>query len=336
MNSSEQVNADSTLLDFSSVLLDIDTEDKDLADDIIDLSSKSGNSNDNKNLSSVLSQIQDDGPAINDKKRESQLGFTKSKDMSNHTVSLEQIEIVNGETTIDKIQSKSPKMHQVDTSKNHSGKKQILLLISITVVVALTLFNIELRTRYLEQAFNGMYIEIEENITMQEESFQMEMKKIDASMKTILQDLQLVKTNYADLDNRYSEAFENSILTKADKVVLDKNVSVMGTEIQELKNEIATLKDRFNKIKTPVTKKPVVNNGLIVDLVSLTNAKKAEELVKKIYETGYVPSIKKMPFKNKSIYKISVSGFNNREQAKVFMHIASKKYGINNSRIRKS
>jgi hypothetical protein len=341
MSSQESTYTDSTFSEFSSILLSVGDEAKDVDDDVVDLSSSVAGSTENRNLSSILSQIQDDGPAYDEsKKRGNLFSLNKNKTAKSTSLSDEKSDRIlnNEEKPEEEVPPVSSDRSTLASTAKHSGRKQLFLILSITVVAALVLFNIELRTRFLEQTLNDYNIDLRDSITAQGETFQNEMTKIYKSLKTVQQDLQFIKTDYSDLDSRYHAAAENIISTEAGSAVLIKDLSVLGNEIQALKDELEGVKSQLsviNKTKKPDVE-PAASNRLIVDLVSLTNVDKAEELVKKIYEAGFTPSIKKAPYKNKNIYKISVSGFEDLKQAKVFMRDAGKQYGVHNSRLRKS
>ena len=78
MLSQRSSNTDSSLSEFSSTLLDVNSKNLDEQDTVVDISSNGYESLENNHLSSVLSQIQDDGPAyeesIKSKKQSDQMG----------------------------------------------------------------------------------------------------------------------------------------------------------------------------------------------------------------------------------------------------------------------
>ena len=134
-------------------------------------------------------------------------------------------------------------------------------------------------------------------------------------------------------------AIEDAPLNKTTPVTVEKNnVSDLENEILLLKEELATLKNKQNTFKenTGPATKTTDNNTLTVNLASLTNKVKAEELVKKLSTTGLIPSIENAVVNDQRVYRISVSGFADLAAARLFIRTADKQYGMKDSWLRKS
>ena len=348
MTSRASTYTDSMLSDFSSALLGEGADDQDMEEVIVNISSRDYGSPDNSNLSSVLSQIQDDGPAYGKSvKQEQRYSQAANTDYRNDAAPVEQSnDVFNSHAGAE--QQPSPfstnELHLGKTS-NRSIWLQLTMTLVITVTAGLIMVELDARTSNLEQALNVYDIDLQESITAQGDDLLPEIKKINGALKSVQQDLQIVQTDYSGLGKRYEEAIENNLSTKAGEVVsIKNNVRVLENEILVLTEELEIVKSKLiaTKENTRLNNKTTASStissstGLIVNLASLSNAEKAESLVKKLYAAGLSPSIQNTVVKDKRVYRVSVSGFSDEKEAKLFIQNAEKQYGMKDGWIRKS
>ena len=334
---------DTTLSSFSSNLLNFSTEDEGA---IVNISSGSHKSSDNGNLSSVLSQIQDDGPAYDEAPGRGNL-FTRTQNskgkISEDLANKPRKNVAdNGSGEKLSSQGKPYKTNEgLTKASNNNAWFQIALILLITVITALTLFNINLRTSDLEQAINIHDTDLQDGGVSKNENILPEIDKINEVLKSVQQGMQLIKTDYSVLDKKYNETIENNISMKTGETVSIKdNVSVLESEIMALKEELYTVKGRLeiemSTEKIKLEKKVVTRDGVIVNLASLTNEAKAKALVKDIHATGLLPEIQKAMVKDMQAFRISVGGFSDLEEAEMFIRSAGEQYGLKDGRVRKS
>lgn len=335
---------DTTLSSFSSNLLNFSTEDEGA---IVNISSNSHTSRDNCNLSSVLSQIQDDGPAYDEGSSRGNL-FSRNKnsnDKARADSANKPKENIANNSSDEKLASPGTPYQTTKgltkASKNNAWF-QIALILLITVITALILFNINLRTSDLEQALNISDTDLQDGGVLNNENILPEINKINEVLKSVQQGLQLIKTDYSVLDKKYSATIENNISMKAGETVSIKdNVNVLESEIMALKEELYTVKGRLEiersteTIKTK-SNKVAIKKGVIVNLASLTNETRAKALVKDIYATGLLPEIQKAIVRDMQVFRISVSGFSGLEEAEMFIRNAGEQYGLKDGQVRKS
>lgn len=328
-----------TLSDFSTTLLNFSTEDEDA---IVNISSRNHTPRDNCNLSSVLSQIQDDGPAYDKTSQRGNLFSrnTNSDDKSRAGLDNKQGKNINNNASAESLASSLSKPGLTRAS-NNSAWFQMFLILLISVAAALTLFNINLRTSDLESALSGYDTDLQNGNVSKSKNLLPEINKINEVLKSVQQGMQLIKTDHSVLDKKYNATIENNISMKTGEVVSIKdNVNVLESEILALKEELYTVKGRLeieelNKNIKP-KKKASVKKGVTVNLASLTNEAKAEALVKDIYATGLLPAIQKAVVRDMQVFRISVSGFSGVEEAEMFIRNAGEQYGLKDGRIRKS
>ena len=349
--------------DFSSTLLNFRDEDESAT---VNLSSSDYMSRDNGNLSSVLSQIQDDGPAYDSASKRGNLfsravntnakghaGAANTSDENSHYNDPRQNASSSGESGRDEVSLTNAGLTKAGLTKtgltkasltkasNKSAWFQVLLILLITAIAALTLFNINLRTSDLEQALNVHDTDLQAGGIAKSNDLLPEINKINEVLKSVQQGLQLIKTDHSILNEKYKATVEDNISMETGKVVSIKdNVNVLESEIMALKEELYTVKGRLeiksvNENIKPV-RKAAVTNGVTVNLASLTNESNAEAIVKEITATGLLPEINKATVKDMQVFRISVSGFSDVEEAELFILNAGEQYGLKDGRIRKS
>lgn len=312
----------------------------------------------NHNLSSVLSQIQDNGPA--------QTGLTGKKNLRDllsgentkaDTASIRQQDdqLYNGDTV--SISSngahgepqsqtkKSPATDSVTTKKEISPGiwLQLVLLLISTALLLSTLFRLDAQTNDVENSLS-VYDEkidekIQESVDFQKKNTSDGTIKINAALHSLEQELQTIKTDYSTLDKKYVALVQSQASEKTqDAASILDDVSVFKYEILSLKSELQAVKSKLQITKPDKAKttKTAAGNGLSIALASLTNRIKAEKIVQQLHEEGLLPTIKQAIVKGERVYRLSVSGFDNRAEAESFILKADRKYGIKNSRIRKS
>lgn len=335
--------SDTTLSSFSSNLLNFSTEDEGA---IVNISSGAHKRRDNGNLSSVLSQIQDDGPAYDEGSSRGNL-FSRSQ---NSTVKSSVGSVKNPKENTSNRSAKdelaSPGTPYQSTegltkASNNNAWFQISLIVLVTAVTALTLFNINLRTSDLEHALNTYGADQKKVSDIKNENILPEINKINEVLKSVQQGMQVIKTEYSALDEKYNATIENNISMKTGETVSIKdNVNILESEIMALKEDLYTVKGNLEIERSSETikseRKVAVREGVIVNLASLTNETRAEALVKDIHATGLLPEIQKAMVKDMQVFRISVGGFSDLEEAEMFIRSAGEQYGLKDGRVRKS
>lgn len=346
MSRAQSPNADSMLSDFSSTLLNVAAKNQFTEDTIVNISSRKYGTTDNANLSSVLAQIQDDGPAYNESIRNEQ----RYRHAANTAHSNSDGEFKQQDKRYDSEAMGNDKIPSPDLKKTAGSKVnkfstwiQLSLILMIGVTAAFVLYHFDARTSNLEQALNGYGDELEGDNTVSGERLLPEIDKLNAAIKSVQEGLLIVKTDYSTLDKKYEVAMEVAIedalkdgatpVTGSDNRVLDLEAQVL-----QLKAELTTLK---NNIAAPDTDKSVSTmatkqSGLTVNLASLTNAVRAEKLVEELSVAGLKPTIEDVLVNDKRVYRISVSGFEDMDAARLFIDTADKRYGMKGSWVRKS
>ena len=201
---------DSMLSDFSSTLLNVAAKGQDTGDTMVNISSSKYGSADNGNLSSSLSQIQDDGPAYNESiKRDKLFNRGMNTDPNASVASINQQEKrLNPEAISEQRETFfSAKKRRITNANNYSTWIQLSLIILISIAVIYAVINFEARTSNLEKVLHGYDPELQESIEAQSESLLPEITKINAAIKSVQQGLQIIKTDYSTLDKKYEVGY---------------------------------------------------------------------------------------------------------------------------------
>jgi cell division septation protein DedD len=239
----------------------------------------------------------------------------------------------------------SPATNSATTKKEVSPGvwlQLILLLISAALLVS-TLFRLDAQANDVENSLS-VYDEkidekIQESVDFQKQNTSDGTTKINATLHSLQEELQTIKTDYSALDKKYVAMVQNQASEKTqDSASILDDVSVFKYEILSLKSELQAVKSKLQITKPDKSQatKTAAGNGLTITLASLTNRIKAEKIVQQLHEEGLLPTIEQAIVKGERVYRLSVSGFVNRDEAESFILKADKKYGMKNSRIRKS
>jgi len=294
----------------------------------------------NHNLSSVLSQIQDNGPAYAESMARQNTRNTPPQSRASNKADND----LYGDDTISLSSSGPQEKQQYNSTSAVTAKKeispgvwlQLLLLLISAALLASTLFKLDAQSNDIENSLNVYDENIDEKI--QESVDQLKMKsssgstEIHATLQSLQDELKLIKTDYSALDKKYVALAENIAAEDG------RLTASLQEEILSLKTELQVVKNTLKTVDSKSTSMPenTASNGLIVTLASLSNKSKAEKIVQQLYAEGLVPSMKPAIVRGERVYRLSVSGFFNRDEAESFIRKADKKYGMKNSRIRKS
>lgn len=131
-----------------------------------------------------------------------------------------------------------------------------------------------------------------------------------------------------------SASVDNIIIDEPEKLSITESIAKVVSEDLSVPVKIeSTNTTRVIKQHSPAVQeeKPAFK----VSLVSLSHHDKAKEIIDKLDMTGLSPKIDEILVNGKPIYRVSVSGFTNKQIATEFIQKAANKFGIKGSRIRK-
>jgi len=394
MSSLAAVDTKSMLSDFSTSLLNTaasDGEIKKVREESLKNKKFLGKkySSGNYNLNSVLSNIQDNGPAYDE--------VFNEKTESSNKPNVNQIESNRQDVDIleDTFQLSSSES-SIGELFNSITRTQLLLIFIISiVVVGLAMYKLD---TYVKTSIQQTVQNVNTNYTVVNRQHKtkmgdlflkkpnevqsslipsMEMLPIDiipvplptnevasiassvSSLKSeiysLRKELELVKDKIkADKVNQKKSKKKNNVeIINSNKLnsintnanananVVSTNISSDNVATKDKKNKLISkvkVKEKHSgkdkKIADNFKKSKKVKSILTVSLVSLSNENKANEILERLDVSGLSPSLEKAVVNGKQVYRISVSGFTDLDEAKLFIHSAADKYGVKGSKIR--
>ena len=317
----------------------------------------------NRNLSSVIAKITDDGPAnlknTRDQRRDIQ---------SPHRASVGP-RLVQDDVYIPSIAKNDERQQPMsqsfafdgagigdDENYRHGNKQgkwqQIVLLILLVAVATMgyTLYRLDLNADQLSDALDlteEKMLLAAKNRTMPTDVAP-EISGLDAAISEIKQDLQTIKAGQQDASNRVNmnmvselkpQLLQTAIMPgyaselKVELVQISKQVQESGTVFGKAEMDAtATAVDEVAKvISRPVQAVP---GQFIVTLASFSSRDKALAANEILQQSGALPLIEEVLVNDETVYRISVDGFTSRAVANEFIAVANEQYGFEGGWIR--
>ena len=316
----------------------------------------------NKNISSVLSQIQDEGPAYSDSQRQDNLINLRS-DKSNKTPDRQNNEAFNNEVKqpglAATLRSNSMQNRDRDTydkatvaglNINKTTWIQLSLILFIALAIALFLFRLDARTDQLEVSLNSYGDDVLDSIDSYSSELSPGFRSIKKTLTEVKQELEHIKANSVS-----KSKLESPIVSEqSEQPSISDNIGIMDDEILALKNELKITQDKLKALNTDktmagnpgVNRKVAVANGSdttaisttgwVVNLASFTNIDKTEKALEPLYAAGLSPLIQQANVNGKRIYRLIIDGFASQADAKLFVRRADDEFGLQGGWIRKS
>lgn len=365
MSSLATVKTDSMLSDFSTSLLNVTVSEKEVKTDkpLNKISSNKECSRNNYNLSSVLSRIRDSGSAYD--KRDKCKGESENKSKGNQADENSQ----DLELTEDTLHLSSNKLFN-GGSVNFITRTQLLLLfVFFVVMIGVAMYTLDSQVKNsIEQSMqniNDNYSSISHN--HEDKIGNRVLVKSNEISPSVMNDVSLITNSVSVLADEIRSLRKELEWVKGSVSLDDRNVEKKITAMPEVKRKkpktisstkkigkVAAKTKEANrtsqsnvkevsakniKANDPVTIDIVskkLDSFLVVNVASLSNEDKANKMIERLDAAGLSPLLEKVVVKGKQLYRISVKGFTDLDEAKLFIRNAPDKYGVKGSRIRKN
>lgn len=319
----------------------------------------------NKNISSVLSQIQDEGPAYADSHADSQRQdnlINLRSDKSNKTPDRQNNEAFNNEikqpglaaTLSNSMQNRDRDTYDKATVAGLKINKttwiQLSLMLFIALAVAFFLFRLDARTDQLEVSLNSYGDDVLDSIDSYSSELSPGFRSIKKTLTEVKQELEHIKANSVS-----KSKLESPIVSEqSEQPSISDNIGIMDDEILALKNELKITQDKLKALNADkeMAGNPGVNRkvavaagsdtteisttGWVVNLASFTDIDKTEKALEPLYAAGLSPLIQQANVNGKRIYRLIIDGFVSQADAKLFVRRADDEFGLHGGWIRKS
>ncbi len=169
---------------------------------------------------------------------------------------------------------------------------------------------------------------------------------LTSEIRTLRKELKQVRETIVLEEVKTKIAATNPERINDDKAVKKLTVKKSAFKKLALKKSDALIEKPDNKLIVSDEKAKLVHKKMVddiklnqskseiaVNLVSLSNKAKANELIKKINATGLSPHLEEAMVNDTQVYRISVSGFEDKEKAVLFIQNAADDFGVKGSRI---
>ncbi len=322
----------------------------------------------NRNLSSILSRITDDGPAnmqidedvnhIADKQARGPAQAHQAK--SNRSRSArpeEQYEFAQSFAFDD------PDFRA--TAAARSGKRSslwqqsvLMLLCSVIAVMGYFLFQLKMQAEEMKHSLQSSQEQIllANGAQAQQPDVLPRLNSMNKALKDLKQELQGIKVGYQQSDSRLALDIPRDLEPRLLEIAAASEiVSVLQDEFERIQHEMQAMDSELKVIKSGISEKsdtsvnvkpdtvealpavaaqPPNTPNLVVNLASLTSRDKALAAVDKLQKSGLAPLIQEVMVNGKIVFRISVDGFTSRDAASAFIAEAKSKYGFEGGWIR--
>ena len=318
----------------------------------------------NRNISSIVSKITDEGPAnlqkINRKsQKKSGLGRAKTDNLQ-----LAEDTYTPGpppQTGREQPPPQSFSFNEVEsaeetkpaglTSNSIWYQSILLLLVVVIAVIGFFLYQLTLKADELSQALRLK----EEPVVMPKELPADEMiprlNSLGETLSELKHELHEIKRDQKKASHQQAnDRLEQSVPLVMPVPMNNDRVAALKNDFKLIHNgtresaAISTVEQEPSQLNTQATSQnqnKTVNKGdqpnkLVVNIVSLTNRDKAQAVHDQLIEAGVSPLIEEVVVDDRKVYRLSVDGFGSRESAQDFIAHVKKHYGFDGGWIRQN
>ncbi len=324
----------------------------------------------NKNISSVLSQIQDDGPAhvssgVNfHPAPQAQVSSTPKKTDSLINLRSETSDKASGKQTNELFNNNNKQSYLssiLGLNKKKTAWLQPSLIAFVAVLVVFFLLRIDARTNQLEVSLNELDAEVLDTVDSYTNVLSPKFRSIKKTLRALQQDLDLIKIgtlSTAPEEKPDALMMENLLANGSlQHSPIYNNISNIENELLALKSELKVAKDKLKMINqgkgsstnsvtnehtaitaATSTKVPAViaTTGWVANIASFTRKNQANKALEVLYAAGLSPMLQQVNVNGRRIYRVVVDGFDSRADAKSFVYRADHEFGLPGGWIRKS
>lgn len=322
--------------------------------------------NGNRNLSSIVAQIQDDGPALKLAEDTVHLSGVNKTGINAHkntpTVTAGGSIANPGKTCtrpVDKSRraaaepdaAAGPAPQQAPDTSNRNGWPQLVatLVFGLAGVMCFSVYTL------IDQAD-----ELIDSLRQQGESLRVAgesqnsstdilplVSSLNEEIRALKNEFQSIRNDYRDTENRLSMKIPDDLADQLIKInSTEGNDDELQNNLQHIRHEIAEMKQVIRSVRGTVVSAPApaptqvqaqVHSGdWVVNLASLSSRDKAQRAVKRLEDSGIAPVIQEAIVNGEKVYRLSVAGFFTRGDATVFINKARKEFGFDGGWIRRS
>lgn len=329
----------------------------------------------NRNLSSVISKVTDEGPANLTRNHDLNRGKntrhgdtvkTSSSPDDRYTPAIP----ANGNHQHVLPQSFAFEETDIGDEAEQRSRKTgatwqpliLALLVAVITAMGFLLYKLTLQTYELSDALRlndakGLFTGDSQNIRSE---VLPRLTSLDQALTELKAELQGIKAGQLETNSRLGQKSPRDLEPRLMQIAsTSEEVSGLKNEFDRIQREMREMESEINVIKTGIpandistnrgimtaqetvsdqTQKQVQNRSsrLVVTLASLTTRDKALAAYEKLQSSGVSPLIEEVVVNDKKVYRINVDGFSSRTSASAFIAEAKERYGFDGGWIRQN
>lgn len=321
----------------------------------------------NRNLSSIISRITDDGPAnlrIDDDVNHIQASHsarTQRAARANADVSGPGISAEGGHQYMSAQSFELGDAGIRNAAISAAGRRRslwqplaLIALVSVVAVMGFLIYQLKLQTEDMEHALHSSREQMR-LVTSSQAQAQPQppdvfprLNSMNKALTELQQEMRGIKQGYQQSDSQLALEIPRDLEPRLLEIAAASEiVTVLQDEFERIQHEVKEMGSELNVIKqgiTPVQHAAVLPKtsakrdpdtpNLVVNLASLTNKDKAQAAFDKLRQAGISPRIQQVMVNGRIVFRISVEGFRSREAASAFITEARSKYGFDGGWIR--
>ncbi len=306
---------------------------------------------DNRNLSSILSRIRDEGPAIQRPYGGENLAenadvavsvSAAAAEMSGgtsggvaHTADREQK--VSSDAALSANNDLGDNTGQV---KRSAGQQLVLILLVAVIGVMASMLN-HLKTQ-TDEMMTALRMNEEQLLSASKTQHQSNdilprVSSLSETLAGLREELQAIKSDYQASDNKLASAIPENLKPQLMEIVAaSEKFNTLQSELGRIQNKVQEMGTEINDIKGEIIPElqPQAADSWVVSLASLSSRDRALAAFNKLQQSGVVPLLQEVIVNGEKMYRLSVDGFSSYETASRFVTEARKKYGFEGGWIR--
>lgn len=339
------------LADFSSTLMQATTfEDSPVKRNLNNESSKLTSQNyeehdpyNNRNLSSVITRIRDEGPAA------SRLNDDAPQHDNFHPGASAKIKQDPADRHSNTMQTGGNEQHgtseyfsldDYDRDKYTSLKRNVIwqklvlmLLVSVIAVMGFLLYQLKAQTDEVRDALllNEEQILLTSSTQKKSNELVPGLTGLNEELVELREEIKAIKTDYQESDSRLALNIPRELKPQLMKIAsASENVSELQNEFVRIQGEIHEMGTEIKVMKNQnvAEKTQVLTNSWVVNLAALSSKDKAQAAFDKLQQSTASPVIQEVTVNGKKMYRISAEGFSTPEEAAAFITEAREQYGF--------
>ena len=311
----------------------------------------------NRNLSSIITRIQDDGPALALADDEVHLSTDKipgsgldnklaprsaAAPAVNRTAGLQHASGERSRASAEIATVRGLKREAAGTNKK--GATQLVALLAL-VAAGVVCFSAYTMIDRADEIILALRQQGEGMRAGQESQNQTDIlplvSSLNEEMKALKNEFQAIRNDYRDSENRLSMKIPDDLADQLMKLsAVEGNGNELQNNLEHIRHDMADMKQVISSVRTglpPVSAATRADSGdWIVNLASLSSRDKAQQAVTQLQESGVAPVIQETVVNGEIVYRLSVDGFFSRDDATLFINKARKELGFEGGWIRRS